>query len=154
MEERAKAAATEAATQLGYSILNSMLIIIQCKVHYNVHSTLYYRRYWDIYVPWTYKGLRVADAVVMGVVSGKDVFWVFPTGYDKSLCYGCLPLLFDKLLWPSKPSIVSVVTPLKAIIVDKVSLNMQEKLCLFFFQLLYWDNSPNLPYTVHVLVAL
>ena len=33
-----------------------MLIIIQCKVHYNVHSTLYHRRYWDIYVPWTHKG--------------------------------------------------------------------------------------------------
>ena len=24
--------------------LNSILIIIQCKVHYNVHITLYYRR--------------------------------------------------------------------------------------------------------------
>ena len=31
---------------LSLSILNSMLIIIQCKaVHHNVHITLYYRRY-------------------------------------------------------------------------------------------------------------
>ena len=30
---------------LSLSILNSMLIVIQCKVHYNVLTTLYYRRY-------------------------------------------------------------------------------------------------------------
>ena len=44
-----------------------MLIIIQCKVHYNVHSTLYYRRYWDIYVPWTYQ--RLIRRLVRNLVS-------------------------------------------------------------------------------------
>ena len=32
------------ALTLLLSTLNSMLIIIQYKVHYNVHSTMYYRR--------------------------------------------------------------------------------------------------------------
>ena len=31
-------------------------------------------------------------------MKGRDVFAVLPTGYRKSLCFGCLPLVFDKLL--------------------------------------------------------
>ena len=37
--------------------------------------------------------LRVVEAFV-----GLDVFAVLPTGYGKSLCYACLPIVFDKLL--------------------------------------------------------
>lgn len=61
--------------------------------------------------------------VVEEFVQGKDVFAVLPTGYGKSLCYGCLPLVFDRLLKTSSDSrsIVVVVTPLTAIMKDQVS---------------------------------
>ena len=45
-------------------------------------------------------------------------------GYGKSLCYACLPLLFDHLyqLEDSQRSIVIVVTPLTAIMEDLVTI--------------------------------
>ena len=30
-------------------------------------------------------------------VSGRDAFGILPTGYGKSLCSACLPLVFDEL---------------------------------------------------------
>ena len=59
---------------------------------------------------------------VVGLVSGRDVFGIMPTGYGKSLCYDCLPWTFDRIGDVSEPSIVCVVTPLTAIIEDQVSL--------------------------------
>ena len=37
-------------------------------------------------------------AVVETFVKGRDVFAVLPKGYDKSLYFACLPIVFDKLL--------------------------------------------------------
>ena len=56
-------------------------------------------------------------------VKGRDVFAVLPTGYGKSLCFGCLTLVFDQLLGKEgeDKSIVVVVTPLTAIMKDQVS---------------------------------
>lgn len=70
-----------------------------------------------------YQGLRELQMeVIIAVVTGNDVFGVMPTGYGKSLIYGCLPLVYDSLYKPVDPSIVCVVTPLTAIITDQVSL--------------------------------
>ena len=46
-------------------------------------------------------------------VSGRDVFVSLPTGSGKSVCYGCLPLVFDRLRDDGDHhSIVVVVAPL------------------------------------------
>ena len=44
------------------------------------------------------------------------------TGFGKTLCYACLPLVFDKLTWTKEvnPSIVLVLTPLNATMRDQV----------------------------------
>jgi ATP-dependent DNA helicase RecQ len=59
---------------------------------------------------------------ILAFVSGQDIFVSLPTGYGKSFCYQCLPLLFDILRSHEVPtSIVVVVTPLAAIMKDQVS---------------------------------
>lgn len=58
--------------------------------------------------------------VVEGILKG-DVFAVLPTGFGKSACYQCLPLLYDALSPDADPSIILVVTPLTAIMKDQVS---------------------------------
>ena len=68
-----------------------------------------------------YKSLKKLQLeVIVGIVTGRDVFAILPTGYGKSLCYGCLPHVYDTLCRPILPSIVCVVTPLTAIIEDQV----------------------------------
>ena len=63
--------------------------------------------------------------IVESFVTGHDVFGVLPTGYGKSLCYACLPSVFDCLLQkPSGFSIVLVVSPLVALMKDQVTYLM------------------------------
>ena len=62
---------------------------------------------------------RQQQVVVSSFVSGKDVFVALPTGFGKSLCYGCLPGVFSKLRRKDK-SIVIVVSPLTALMQDQV----------------------------------
>ena len=45
-------------------------------------------------------------------VKDKDVFISLPTGSGKSLCYGCLPLVFDHLRKNGEKAIVVVISPL------------------------------------------
>ena len=61
------------------------------------------------------------DAIV-SFVSSQDVFVSLPTGFGKSFCYQCLPVLFDCLRGHNQPtSIIVVVTPLVAIMKEQVS---------------------------------
>ncbi len=58
--------------------------------------------------------------VITGILR-RDVFVVLPTGFWKSLCFQCLPLLYDRLFPEEANSIIIVVvTPLTAIIKDQV----------------------------------
>lgn len=58
------------------------------------------------------------------VLSNQDVFATVPseTGSEKSVCFGCLPFMFDELLPLEEPSIIVIVTPSITDIKDQVSL--------------------------------
>ena len=57
---------------------------------------------------------------ILEFCKGSDVFVCLPTGSGKSLCYWCLPLVFDELK-TKDGSVVLVVSPLTALIADQVS---------------------------------
>ena len=60
-------------------------------------------------------------------VSGKDVIVSLPTGYGKTMCYTCLPMVFDLLHQCKSPfSIVLVISPLNALMSDQV-MTLQSK---------------------------
>ena len=56
---------------------------------------------------------------VTAFASRRDVFIALPTGFGKSLCYGCLPRVFDCLKGTESKSVVVVVTPLLALMEDQ-----------------------------------
>ena len=58
---------------------------------------------------------------IVAFVSGSDVFVSLPTGSGKSFCYWCLPDVFDKINSNSGQSIVLVVSPLIALMMDQVA---------------------------------
>ena len=59
---------------------------------------------------------------IRSFVEGVDVFVSLPTGSGKSLCYACLPVLFDVLRGDvdQQGSIVVVVSPLSSLMQDQV----------------------------------
>ena len=59
---------------------------------------------------------------IRSFVEGTDVFICLPTGSGKSLCYACLPILFDILRGDGgqQNSIVVVVSPLSSLMQDQV----------------------------------
>ena len=73
-------------------------------------------------------GLCIKDEqkqAIQDVYEGKDVFVWLPTGYGKSVCYECLPFLYDmkldRHLSEQERSVVLVISPLVSLMVDQVS---------------------------------
>ena len=48
--------------------------------------------------------------VVVSMLKRQDVFAILPTGFGKSVCFQCLPLLFDQFFPVDDPSIVLPLT--------------------------------------------
>ena len=63
---------------------------------------------------------REQRIVINSFVSGNDVFAVLPTGFGKTLCYACLPSIFDSLLEAERSAIVVVISPLVSIMKEQV----------------------------------
>lgn len=61
------------------------------------------------------------------LLSGKDVFGVFPTGYEKSLCYILLPMVFDNL-YSLKPGEIIIIHVVVSLLVSL--MNDQVKACI------------------------
>ena len=57
--------------------------------------------------------------VISGFVMGSDVFAILPTGFGKTLCYACLPNVFDKLYGVDN-SVIVVISPLTSIMKTQV----------------------------------
>ena len=58
--------------------------------------------------------------VVSQLMDGHDVFVSLPTGFGKSFCFQCLPLMNDYLFGCHKSSIIVVVEPTAAVMRDHV----------------------------------
>ena len=59
--------------------------------------------------------------VIKPFIQGNDVFASLLTGCGKSLCYFCLPAIFDRLNHHTPPwSVVIVISPLQALMKDQV----------------------------------
>ena len=53
------------------------------------------------------------EKVIVAFTQGHDVFVALPTGFGKSLCYCCLPYVFDKVRGFTNGSTAVVVSLLK-----------------------------------------
>ena len=69
-----------------------------------------------------YPSLKQEQKIVINqFLAGKDVFAVLPTGFGKTLCFACLPSIYDDIR-KSDRSIIVVVSPLLSIMKEQVSL--------------------------------
>ena len=62
------------------------------------------------------------EEAITQFLMGMDVFVALPTGYGKSLCYCCLPSVFDRVRSVEEQSIVVFVSPLTALMKDQVAV--------------------------------
>ena len=59
--------------------------------------------------------------VITKFIEGNDVFVSLPTGLGKSLCFACLPLVYDLLKGVTNKSITVIISPLNALMQDQVA---------------------------------
>ena len=81
-------------------------------------------------------GLPIKDEqkqAIQAVYKGKDVFMWLPTGYGKSVCFECLPFVYDmkldRHLSKLEHSVVLVISPLISLMVDQVSSLRSRGVC-------------------------
>lgn len=66
--------------------------------------------------------------VITSFLEGNDVFACLPTRYEKSLCYYCLPVMFDQLNQHCSPwSVAIVISPLHALMKDQVTSSERKR---------------------------
>ena len=69
-----------------------------------------------------YAGLKEEQyAVIKDLIDGQDAFAALLTGFGKSVCFACLPGVFDAIM-STDNSVVVVSSPLIAIMKDQVIL--------------------------------
>lgn len=57
---------------------------------------------------------------IVEFVRGRDVFVSLPTGFGKSLIYGLLPIVLERLLQkPKQCSVAIVISPLSSLMIDQ-----------------------------------
>ena len=56
---------------------------------------------------------------ILSFVAGRDIFVALPTGYGKTICYCCLPMVYDQLKGRTG-SIAVIISPLIALMNDQV----------------------------------
>ena len=64
---------------------------------------------------------KVRQDIVLNFLKGNDVFVSLPTGGGTSLCYACLPFVYDRLREDTSRSIALVISPLNALMQDQVT---------------------------------
>ena len=58
--------------------------------------------------------------VITKFIEGNDVFVSLPTGLGKSLCFACLPMVYDLLKGVTNKSITVIISPLNALMQTKL----------------------------------
>ena len=54
----------------------------------------------------TKAAISAAKALVVKFAMGRDVFAVLPTGFGKTLCYQCLPGVFNQICFDGKSTVL------------------------------------------------
>ena len=62
------------------------------------------------------------EKAIVSFMEGNDVFVCLPTGFGKSLCYFCLPSLFDIIRNKVDHSVAIVVSPLVTLMSDQMEI--------------------------------